>query len=184
MEKSAPGLRPRLAVPELVLADAGFADVDAQLEQLTMDRGRAPERVLAAQAPDQIANLTGKAGPTGLQAAYFLRPEEAKALAMPSNHSLRFDDGQCRAPVAPDSAQNHPQEPVDGFQARTFLRGTLQDTNLVSQCEDLQFQGRSRSKHGSHSSERRPNQEHQERHYGEATNSHHLKQIGVYDRHT
>ena len=60
----------------------------------------------------------------------------------------------------------------------------LQDTNLVSQCEDLQSQGRARSKHGSHSSEQRPNQEHQERHYGEATNSHHLKQIGVYDRHT
>lgn len=113
VQKSAPGLRRRLAVPEHVLADAGFADVDAQLEQLTMDVGRAPERVLAAQAPDQITNLTGKAGPTGLPAAYFPRPEEAKALAMPSNHSLRFDDGQCRAPVAPDSAQNHPQEPVD-----------------------------------------------------------------------
>jgi hypothetical protein len=43
VEKSVPGLRRRLAVPEHVLADAGFADVDVQLEQLTMDVG-APQR--------------------------------------------------------------------------------------------------------------------------------------------
>jgi hypothetical protein len=34
-----------------------LADLDAELEQLTVDPGRTPERVGAAHLPNQIANL-------------------------------------------------------------------------------------------------------------------------------
>ena len=120
VEKSVPGLRRRLAVPEHVLAHAGFADVDAQIEQLTMDVGRAPERVLAAQGPDQIANLTeGPGWPDFPQRTFHVQKRRKPLRCHPITVSGLTMAGAERPP---DSPQNHPQEPVDGFQARTFLR--------------------------------------------------------------
>src|SRR5277367_6837769 len=40
-----------------VLRDGRLADLEAELEQLTVDPGRTPERVGAAHLPNKIANL-------------------------------------------------------------------------------------------------------------------------------
>ena len=74
----------------------------------------------AGARSDREPHGKGRSGRTSRSVLSTSRRGESPCDAIQS--SLRFDDGQCRAPVAPDSAQNHPQEPVDGFQARTFLR--------------------------------------------------------------
>ena len=46
LEKCAPRLRRRFAVAHHVFADAALTDVDAELEQLTVDPWRTPSRIL------------------------------------------------------------------------------------------------------------------------------------------
>ena len=73
-----------------------------------MDVGRAPQRVVAAHLPDQIADFAGDRRSTWFAAAHFPGPEQAKALAMPRDDGLRPDDGQRRAPVLPNTRQDDP----------------------------------------------------------------------------
>src|SRR5215471_6616851 len=108
IEEGAPSLRRRSALPDHVFGHTGLADGDAQFEQLTMDVGRAPERVVAAHLPDQIADFAGDPRSTWFAAAHFPGPEQAKALAMPRDDGLRPDDGQRRAPVLPNTRQDDP----------------------------------------------------------------------------
>ena len=107
VEEGSPSLRARLAAPDHVLADAGLADVDAELEQLTVDARSAPE-VVAAHRPDQLANVLGNAQQTGLTVADLPPPEKAEAPPMPGNDRGGLDDRKGGMPVAPDSAQPRP----------------------------------------------------------------------------
>ena len=59
LEERAPGLRRGLAAAHHVLANAGLAEVDAELEQLTVDPGRTPSGVFAAHPADQVAEFAG-----------------------------------------------------------------------------------------------------------------------------
>ena len=60
LQKSAPGLRRRLAAVHHVFADAALADVDAEFEQFAVDARRTPTRILPAHLADQISDLAGK----------------------------------------------------------------------------------------------------------------------------
>jgi hypothetical protein len=51
-QEGAPGLRGRFAAAHHVLADAGFADVDPKFEQLPVDAGCTPTRILPAHPAD------------------------------------------------------------------------------------------------------------------------------------
>ena len=98
----------RSALLNHVFGHTGLADGDAQFEQLTLDVGRAPQRVVTAHLPDQIADLAGDRRSTWFSAAHFPRPEQAKALAMPRDNGLRPDGGQPRTPVLPKTRQDDP----------------------------------------------------------------------------
>jgi hypothetical protein len=52
-----PTLRRRGPPPRHILGDAGLADLDAKLEQLTMDSRRSPQRIGHAHLADQPANF-------------------------------------------------------------------------------------------------------------------------------
>jgi hypothetical protein len=56
-QEAAPVLRRCSPPSQHVLRDGRLADLDAELEQLTVDPGRTPERVGAAHLPNQTANL-------------------------------------------------------------------------------------------------------------------------------
>src|SRR6266481_821354 len=62
LQERAPGLSRRLAIAHHVFADAGLADVDAELEQLPVHAGCTPTRILTAHPADQIANLARNDG--------------------------------------------------------------------------------------------------------------------------
>ena len=104
-----------------------------------MDVRRAPQRVVAAHLPDQIADFAGHRRSTWFAAAHFPGPEQAKALAMPRDDSLQPDDGQRRAPGLPKTPKDDPELTIDRRQARPW-DGPFQDVELVAEGEVLQFQ--------------------------------------------
>src|SRR5260370_41701354 len=108
LEKCAPRLRRGFAVAHHVFADAALTDVDAKLEQLTVDPWCTPRRILSAHLADQISDLTGNDGSSRLAVPHLPGPEKTKALAMPGHDRLGLDDGQRRAPVAPHAGQPDP----------------------------------------------------------------------------
>ena len=145
LQERAPGLRRRLAAAHHVFADAGLADVDAELEQLTVDAGCTPTGILPAHPADQISDLARNDGSSRLAAPYLPGPEQAKALAMPGHDRLGLDDGQRRTPVAPDAGQPDPQQAVRWGQPGPFSRGPLKHADLVAQSQVLQLEGSART---------------------------------------
>ncbi len=114
VQDGAPDLRGRLAAAHHILADAGLADGDAELEQFPVDARCAPIGILPAHLADQIADLAGNDRPSGLAAPHLLHPERAKSGTMPGHDRFWLDDGQSRTPVAPDAGQPDPNQAVRG----------------------------------------------------------------------
>ena len=75
LQECAPVLRRRLPTAYDVLGDAGLADIDAEFEQFAVDAGRAPERILAAHPPNQMADFFRHRWAPGLAMTDFPRPE-------------------------------------------------------------------------------------------------------------
>src|SRR5215472_5018542 len=136
LQEGPPGLRRWLPASRHVLAHTSLADVDAEFEQFTVAAWRSPQWVLAAHLADQFSDMFRDFRSSRLPASSFPSPEQAEALAVPSNHSLRFDDDQRRTPVAPNSGQPRPQQPVRRGQLGTFHR-TLQNGELMPECQHL-----------------------------------------------
>ncbi len=87
-----------------ILADAGFTDVDAQLEQLAVNARCSPQRTVATQSADKFSNVFRNRWPPRSTVADLPGPEQTKALSVPSDDGVRFDDDQSRPPAAPDRA--------------------------------------------------------------------------------
>ena len=61
-QKCSPGLRWRPTVPDHVLGDRRLGDLEAKLEQFTVDAGHAPQSVLLAYLPYEFAQLPTNVG--------------------------------------------------------------------------------------------------------------------------
>src|SRR5215469_11834262 len=108
VQECAPGLRGRPRGAHHVFANAAFTDVQAESEQLTVDAGFTPTGILLAHLADQISDLAGNERSSTLATSHLPGPEQAKACTMPGNYRFGLDDGQCRAPVAPEAGEPHP----------------------------------------------------------------------------
>jgi len=89
-----------------------LTDVDAEFEQLTVDPWCTPTGILSAHFVDQISDLARNDRSSRSAAPHSPSPEEAKAGAMPRYDGFRLDDGQRRAPVAPEAGEADPEEAV------------------------------------------------------------------------
>jgi hypothetical protein len=74
-----------------VLRDAGLSDLEAELEQFTMDAGRALQRIFRAHPPDQRAQIRGDLRPAS-KGAGFPTPVPTEAGPMPTHQGLGPDD--------------------------------------------------------------------------------------------
>jgi hypothetical protein len=79
-----------------------------------VDARSAPQWILAAHRADQFPNLLRNRRPPGPTVANLPGPEQAKALAMPCDHGLRFDDDDAGAPIGPNPRYPRPEKPVRG----------------------------------------------------------------------
>lgn len=110
LQEGTPGLRRRLSVPDHVLGDNGFGDIDTELQQLAVNPRRTPEGIGLAHAPDQDTNLRVYRRPSSFPA---LRcPMTTKSFAMPLNHCFRTHDKQDITPSWPNSRDQQPERTV------------------------------------------------------------------------
>ncbi len=79
-------------MPHQVLADARFADVDANLEQFAVNAGRTPEWILTAHGADQVADLLRQGGPSRFSPPNPPGPKETKALPVPADDGGGFNE--------------------------------------------------------------------------------------------
>src|SRR5215472_15857286 len=98
----------------------------------------APQRGLLRLSIHQISNLLRHAGPTGLAAADFPRPEQAKAFTMPGDNGFSLEDHQGGFPVAPDASHPDPKDSIGWRQPQAFWSRTPQDGELLPQGQVFQ----------------------------------------------
>jgi hypothetical protein len=121
------------------LADAGFANVDTELEQLAVNPRRSPEWILAADLVNQGADLRRDCGPTRAAVTRLPGPEETKGSTVPCDHGLRPDDDQRRAPIRPNARQSSPEESIRRRHLGS-LHGALENSELVTESQDLELE--------------------------------------------
>ena len=116
-----------------------LGNLDAQLLQLPVNPGRAPQGVRRdirrMSARTSGATAGGRAGPAALPG-----PEEPEAGPLPPDHRLGLDDGDGIRPPGPQAGEQDPKQAVGGSPAWA-RRGPLEDGQLVPQREVLEHQG-------------------------------------------
>src|SRR6476469_11174493 len=95
-EERSPALRRRASVSGHVLGSRGLADIDAELEEFSMNAGSAPERICQAHLADQLPNFETHLGPAG-SPSRLPAPKGPECSTMPSYNRLRSNDCHLRA---------------------------------------------------------------------------------------
>jgi len=102
-----------------VLRDCGLADLDAQLEELSVDSRRAPQWVDRRHLADQLTHFSRHSRPTWPAVAILPSPVEAEAFAVPADDRLGLDDEQGSTPVGPEAAEDIPERSVSPSKRRS-----------------------------------------------------------------
>jgi hypothetical protein len=119
-----------------VAGHAAFRDLEAQLQQFSVDLGSTPTGILFRHPADERPDFSGDLGPTALRPGP-PTPVEAETGAMPADDSLWFHDEEDVGPAGPDAAQGSPEEPVQPIHMGTGPL-PLEDCDLLSEGENLE----------------------------------------------
>ena len=139
-----------------VLAQARFADSKAKLEQFAINPRCTPKRVVAAHRTNQRSDVRRDRRSPQPSSANLPGPEQAEALAMPTDHPRRLHNDGARLPIRPSRRQPGPQESISSRQFRPLHRA-LKNTKLVTKGQNLKLKRRSLAKKR-HESRRQRNQ--------------------------
>src|SRR3979409_1726540 len=88
-----PALGWRVSSPGHVLGHAGLSDIDADLEEFSMDPRRSPQRIGNAHLADKLAHLRRYSW-SATTAPRLPPPVRSEPGAVPFNHGLRLHDRQ------------------------------------------------------------------------------------------
>src|ERR1700684_3515019 len=88
-----PALGWRVSALRHVLGHAGLSDIDAELEEFSMDPRRSPQRIGNAHLADKLAYFRRYNWPAAT-APRLPAPVRSEPGAVPFNHGLRFHDRQ------------------------------------------------------------------------------------------
>ena len=141
-------------VADHVLAHARFADGNAKLEQFAVNPRCAPERVVAAHRTNQRSDIRRDCWSPRPPPPNLPSPEQAEALAMPTDHRRRLHNDGARLPIRPDRRQPGPQESINGRQLRPLHRA-LQNTELMTKGQNLKLKRRTTAKESQESRRQR-----------------------------
>src|SRR2546422_3486736 len=160
LQKRAPRLRRRPPRSEHVLRNRRLRYRQAQLQQLAMDPRRTPERIGAADPPNQISERRPDRGPT-VSASTLPRPVAPEPLPMPADHGLWPHHSQRIPPALPEPRQHNPEDPVHSRESWPRL-ARLPHRELLPKREVLQPQLPVRANRGSQG----PNEDPKPSHHG------------------
>src|SRR3954464_5883405 len=86
-EERSPALRRWAPVSGHVLGSRSLADIDAELEEFSMDARSAPERICQAHLADQLPNFERHLRPAN-SSSRLPAPEQAETSAMPAQNGV------------------------------------------------------------------------------------------------
>ena len=112
----------------------------AKLEQFPVNPRCAPERIVAAHCTNQGSNFLGHSGAPRLSPSNFPRPEQAEALAVPTNHRRRFHNGDGRLPFPPNRRQPRPEQPISELSA-SVASPTVAELRADDEGPESQIEG-------------------------------------------
>src|SRR5213076_746947 len=129
-QESPPARRARAVTPWHVLGDSRLSDVDTKFQQLAMNAWRTPQRVVAADCPDQIADVGRNRRPADATAR-LPTPVQTEAAPMPAHQRLRLEDNR-----GFEQGREQPKEPdehqaISRAQPEPRWRRPLQDDKLL-----------------------------------------------------
>src|SRR6266436_7630460 len=121
-------------VPSLghVLGRAGLSDIDAELEEFSMDPRRSPQRIGNAHLADKLAYLR-RYGWSATTAPRLPPPVRSEPGAVPFNHGLRLHDCQGAEHLRSQTIQASEYQTVQHPERRPFRRFPLQHVKLMTQ---------------------------------------------------
>ena len=131
-EERAPGLRRWCASLGDEPGDGTLGHVDAQLEQLAMDSGGAPQAIGGGHSRDQGADFSVDRRAASGRPAGTRGPVLAETAPLPPQNGIGRHDDESLPPAGPDSGQPDPQQAVDRAQPRPG-RHSLVDGELLAQ---------------------------------------------------
>src|SRR5215831_14216405 len=120
--------------------NCSLGNVEAQLEQLTVDARCAPRRVLGDHAENQLAHFPAQGFPSGgVSSPRQPRPVPAEARAMPTHHRFWGDEQERFLPPRPQLSESDPEHLVDRAQSPPRSFG-MESQQLLTQCQILQHE--------------------------------------------
>src|SRR6202035_3478397 len=134
-----PALGRRVASPNHVLGHAGLSDVDAELEEFSMDPRRSPQRVGNAHLADKIAYLQRNCWPATPRLR-FPAPIQSEAGAMPFDYGLRLNNRQRIANARAKPIEANKYQSVDGAEGLFLRSGSPQNVYLLPQRQNFRLE--------------------------------------------
>ena len=123
-------------MPNHVLTNRGFGDLDAELEQLAVNSRRSPAHIVSAQSPNQFTCFFRHRWSARLSVLNLPRPVPTETPTVPVNNSSGFHNPESLTPSRPGLGQCDPEMPIHRFQFRLGIL-SLKHKNLVSKGKNL-----------------------------------------------
>src|ERR1700719_4010933 len=156
-----PGLQRPTLPRHHVFRHRRLGNLDAELEQLTMDLGRSPERVLKAHSSDQVANLVIDPR-SATERAGLPSPVSGEPHSVPAHDRLGPDDGYGVQDARKAAIKPNEQSPIGPTQIRSTRGAQSKYVKLMAQNHNFSLKLRSRLEAvAQHANEKEGNCDHQ-----------------------
>jgi hypothetical protein len=137
-KKSLPSLRRPTSPRHHVFRDRRLGNIDAEFQQLTVDPGRTPERILKTDPPNEVANLLVYFWPP-TQTTGFPSPVGGEAHPMPTHDGLWPDDRYGVKDARKATIKPNEQGPIGPSQIQPTWRTLPKHIQLMPQDQNLGF---------------------------------------------
>src|SRR3981189_864660 len=138
-KESLPASRRWFSPLDHILGHTRLPDFDAELEQLSMDPRRSPQRISNAHLVDKLAYLRGYSW-SATTTSRLPAPIRSETRAMPTDGRIRLDDRQRIAGLGKQSIEANKYQPIKNAKGLPSRRGSPQNVDLLPKHPDLCLQ--------------------------------------------
>src|ERR1700687_2201002 len=139
VEESLPSLGRRASSPGHILGHTCLPDCDAELEQLSMDPRRSPQRISNAHLADKLAYVRGYSW-SATTTSRLPAPIRSETRAMPTDDRIRLDDRQRIASLGKQSIEANKYQPIKNTKGLPSRSGSPQNVDLLPKHPNLCLQ--------------------------------------------
>src|SRR5258706_15183390 len=143
-KESLPTLRRWFSPLDHILGHTRLPDFDAELEQLSVDPRRSPQRISNANLVDKLAYVRGYRW-SATTTSRLPAPIRSETRAMPTDDRIRLDNRQRIASLGKQSIEANKYQPIKNTKGLPSRSGAPQNVDLLPKHPDLCLQCCSRS---------------------------------------